>query len=224
MSLTLSDIMEELKHQGTSQNVKVYRRHGATGDLFGVSFANLKALKKKIKTDQSLAESLWETGNIDARMLATMIADPKTITPETAEKWVKDINYYVLADSFAVLIARTDMTRDKVLTWVKSADEYVRRVGYSTLASALKEGTKLSDEDCLDMLQRIEKEIHSSPNRARQAMNNAVIAIGVFRPELSEQAVSAATRIGKVEVDHGDTSCKTPDAVSYIYKSLKRRR
>ena len=223
MSLTLKEVMEELKHQGTSQNVKVYRRHGARGDLYGVSFANLKALKKKIKIDQALAESLWETGNIDARMLATMVADPKNITPETAEKWMKDIDYYVLADSFAGLIARTNMARDKIMTWVKSGDEYVRQAGYSTLASALKEGAGLSDEDCLDMLQRIEREIHSSPNRARHAMNNAVIAIGVFRPELSEQAVSAATGIGRVEVDHGDTSCKTPDAVSYIYKALKRR-
>ena len=105
-----------------------------------------------------------------------------------------------------------------------SEEEFVRQSGFSTLASALKEGVELSRDDCRDILSRIESEIHNSPNRARQAMNNALIAIGVFQPELSEDAVAAATRIGRVEVDHGDTSCKTPDAVSYIYKALKRRK
>ncbi len=36
--------------------------------------------------------------------------------------------------------------------------------------------------------------------------------------------LEAATRIGKVDVDHGQTSCKTPDAVPYIEKAAKRKR
>jgi hypothetical protein len=37
-------------------------------------------------------------------------------------------------------------------------------------------------------------------------------------------AVAAATRIGKVDVNHGDTNCKTPEAVFYIEKAAKRAR
>lgn len=33
-----------------------------------------------------------------------------------------------------------------------------------------------------------------------------------------------AARIGKVEVDHGETGCKTPDAAVYIRKTLERRK
>jgi len=33
-----------------------------------------------------------------------------------------------------------------------------------------------------------------------------------------------AAAIGKVEVDHGETSCKTPDAVPYIEKALARKK
>jgi len=53
-------------------------------------------------------------------------------------------------------------------------------------------------------------------------MNNALIGIGVFKPALCKKAVAAA-RIGKVEVDHGETNCKTPDAIPYIGKASKRK-
>ena len=71
-----STVMNELKSLGTSQNVKIFKRHGAGNKLYGVSFANLYKLRKKIKTDHNLAMALWKTGNYDARLLATMIADP----------------------------------------------------------------------------------------------------------------------------------------------------
>jgi len=51
-------------------------------------------------------------------------------------------------------------------------------------------------------------------------MNTALIAIGVYKPNLTDKAMETAKRIGKVEVDHGDTSCKTPDAIAYIKKTL----
>ena len=51
-------------------------------------------------------------------------------------------------------------------------------------------------------------------------MNNAVINIGVRNSRLQRKTIAAAKRIGKVEVDHGETGCKTPDAVSYIKKTV----
>ena len=53
-------------------------------------------------------------------------------------------------------------------------------------------------------------------------MNGALISIGVFKPGLRKKAIAAANRIGKVDVDHGETSCKTPDAIPYIEKAAKR--
>ena len=45
----------------------------------------------------------------------------------------------------------------------------------------------------------------------------------VRSPQLQKLALAAAKKIGKVEVDHGDTNCKTPDAVLYIEKASKRK-
>jgi len=55
-------------------------------------------------------------------------------------------------------------------------------------------------------------------------MNGAVISIGVCKPALHEKAIAAATRIGKVMVDHGETGCTTPDAAAYIDKAVTRKR
>jgi hypothetical protein len=54
-------------------------------------------------------------------------------------------------------------------------------------------------------------------------MNGALIAIGVRNDQLEKLAITAAKRIGTVEVDHGDTDCKTPDAVAYIAKTKAHR-
>jgi 3-methyladenine DNA glycosylase AlkD len=216
--------MSELKKVGTAQNVKTYRRHGARGDLFGVSFAELGRLKKKIKVDHGLAVELWKSGNVDARTLATMIADPAKITAAQADSWVTEVDYYLIGDVFAGLMAKTGHAAARIGKWTKSKKEFVRQCGYNTLASALKEGVEISDVDCKSYLKAIEEEIHGSANRARYAMNNAVIAIGVFRPALSEAAIATARKIGRVEVDHGETSCTTPDAAAYIEKSLSRKK
>ena len=53
-------------------------------------------------------------------------------------------------------------------------------------------------------------------------MNNALIALGSI-PELREEALEAAAAVGRVEVDHGETGCKTPDAAAYIKKMAARK-
>ena len=59
--MNVQEALDTLKSLGTEQNRKIYRRHGAGEDVYGVSFAHLKDLKKKIKTDHDLAVALWES-------------------------------------------------------------------------------------------------------------------------------------------------------------------
>jgi len=108
---------------------------------------------------------------------------------------------------------------------MKSPDESLREVGYGILGARLKDDpASVGDADAEKVLATIEKEIHRSPNWARRAMNGALISIGVFKPAFRKKAIEAARRIGKVEVDHGETSCKTPDAAAYMEKASKLKR
>ncbi len=152
-----------------------------------------------------------------------MIADPQEMDPETAEIWSQELDNYIQCDEFSSLIGRTSFVQEKMEAWTLSDDEWVGRAGWHLLANIAQHDKSLPDEYFVAYLERIEKEIHTRKNKTRDGMNNALIAIGIRNPYLTERARQAAEKIGVVEVDHGQTSCKTPDAASYIEKTLAYR-
>jgi 3-methyladenine DNA glycosylase AlkD len=218
------EVMKQLKAMGTAQNRKIYGRHGVTGTMFGVSYAHLGKLQKKIKVDHELATSLWATGNHDARVLALKVADPSQLSAKAVDTWVKQLNNRGLTGEFATVVARSNFATRRVGKWTQSKDEWVGSVGWLIVAALAMKNDDLADDVFASYLDQIEKRIHSSKNRVRYNMNNALIAIGVRNNKLQKRAVAAAKRIGKVEVDHGETSCKTPDAIAYIKKTLDYRK
>jgi 3-methyladenine DNA glycosylase AlkD len=224
--MTPRAVLRELQDLGTEQTRRTYRRHGVGGELYGVSYAQLGKLVKKIRTDQKVAEELWASGNHDARILATMVADPSKVSEKVLDSWAKDVENYVLADALTGVASRTRFARKKMEEWTKSPDEWIGRMGWGILARLAMAESDLTDADFERYLDVIEKRIHRSKNRVRDAMNMAVISIGLRGAALEQKAVAAAKRIGRVEVDHGDTSCKTPDAVEYIREASRpdRRR
>lgn len=222
--MTKSEVLNQLKALGTEQNRKVYARHGVKGETFGVSCANLGKLKKRIKVDHGLALELWATGNHDARVLATMIADPARMTARLLDAWVKELDDYVLTDAFSGLAAKSPAALKRMERWTAATGEWVAGAGWGVLAHRALNDDDLSDAYLEKTIEAIETGIHAGKNRVRHAMNQALIAIGIRNPRLEKKAVAAAKRIGKVEVDHGQTSCKTPDAVATIKKTLEYRR
>ena len=221
--MTAQATLQELETLGTAQNCKIYRRHGVGEPLFGVSHAHLGALAKRIKVDQALAEELWASGNHDARVLATMVADPKQVTDTLAESWAAALDNYVLTDALAGLLSRTDLAHPLLERWTGSPEEWRGRAGWHLLAQFALKDTRLPDAFFTPFLEVIEQEIHSRKNRVREAMNNALIAIGARSEALERQALAVAARIGTVHVDHGQTNCKTPDAAAYIAKTRQHR-
>ena len=192
--------LAELQQLGTAQNVKTYRRHGAGENVYGVSFANLKLMKKRIKFDQELAVQLWATGNTDACTLALMIADPQQLTVKLAEAWLKDMTYCALTCYLAELVSKSSHSTKLMLKWMSSKKEIVRVTGYAILSTVLRDDpASLTDEFCAEQLTRIEAEIHGSANSARHAMSMAICAIGIWKPALKETAIETARRIGHVD-------------------------
>jgi len=216
-------VLKKLKALGTAQNVKVYRRHGIDGPLYGVSFAHLSALAKSLGQNHGLAVKLWASGNHDARVLATMIADASAMTSAGLDRWAKALDNYVIADAFSKLVRTSPLVRSKVAAWTKSSNDWLGQVGWSLVAFLALSEVSLSESEFSRYIETIERSIHAGKNRTRYAMNSALIAIGVRSARLKLKALEAAARIGTVTVDHGPTGCKTPDARQYIIKSWNRR-
>ncbi|MFL6231886.1 MAG: DNA alkylation repair protein [Thermoanaerobaculia bacterium] len=222
--MNVQEALATLKSLGTEQNRKIYRRHGAGEDVYGVSFAHLKDLKKKVKTDHELAVALWNSGNHDARMFAGMIADPRRLDAGTLDAWARGLRSYPETDTLGGLAARAPHARETMARWIASDAEWTASAGWRILAHVAMNEDGLPDEYFERFLATIERDLHGSPNRVRHQMNNALIAIGIRNPSLQEKAEAAAKRIGKVEVDHGETDCKTPEAIGYIRKSVERKK
>ncbi len=220
--ISFQEVMTALEKAGSAQTRKTYLRHGAPEPMFGVSFATLKTLYKRIKIDQELAEALWETGNFDARNLAVKIVDPAAISAKELDRWAGSATAPMCGAYVGHLAAESPHGQSKAEEWLASRDVTTRSAGWCAVAALAMIDESMEDSWFAARLSDIEKGLNSAPNANRYHMNQALIAIGGRNAGLRKLALAAAKRIGKVDVDHGDTDCKTPDATEYIEKNWAR--
>ncbi len=229
--MDFKDIYTELEKNGTEEITKSYVNKGAKGDMFGVSFDVLQKIKSKIVSpngengvNHSLAKQLWDTRNIDARMLACMVADSNLMTRHEAYKWILGINFFAVADLFAELIAKTAFGIDVMYFWIQSQEEYVKRIGFLILKYLAENDTKRSDLFFNAFVQKIKQGIQTSPNRAREAMFKCMVAIGSRNEFLRDQILDAARVIGSVVIEEETGTPETyeiDEIVAGIWQKVK---
>ena len=217
--MDVDEVMRELESAGTAQNRKLWPRHGIKEPYFGVSYATLGALKKRLGVDHAMARALWATGNHDARVLAMKVADPAQVGAREADEWMRSCDNYVLIEALAPVVAASPVGPGRAKAWRDRNGEWPAAAGWAVTALL-----PLPVDEALVLLERVEREIHDRPNRVRHEMNAALIAIGVRdEPELQAEAKRAAAAIGPIYVDHGQTGCKTPYPIPYIDRVLAHR-
>jgi 3-methyladenine DNA glycosylase AlkD len=209
-------ILDELRRLGSEQNQAAYRQQGVEGETLGVSSAALGRLRKRIKWDHALALGLWGTGVHDARVLATMIANPAELEDRTVDAWVRDLDNCVLADAFGKLVAASPLARARMERWVAAKGEWAGRTGWNLVSLLAMNDRELSDGVFEPYLARIERDVRFARSRVRSAMMQALAAIARRGPALEAAAIAAARRIGKIEVDDGETGDRTPDPLTAL--------
>ncbi|MFQ5843740.1 MAG: DNA alkylation repair protein [Planctomycetota bacterium] len=105
--MNVVETMRELERAGTDAYRRLWPRHGIEPPLFGVKYADLYRLQKRIGCDHALALKLWRTGNHDARILATLVLDPQAITARELDRWVGVADNHVLNDAVSGVAARS---------------------------------------------------------------------------------------------------------------------
>lgn len=225
--MTLEEIMKQLEEMGSEQTKKILIRHGAREPFFGVKTGDLKKLVKHVKKDQELALALYETGNSDAMYLAGLSVNPKLMSKELLQDWVKKAYWYMLAEyTVAGVAAESKYAYELAKEWIQSDQEMVATCGWSTLSNYLSitPDEQLNLEEVKGLLQQVETTIHQEKNRVRYVMNNFVISVGAYVEGLHEQSIEVAGKIGEVHVDVGQTACKVPLAADYIKKIADRNK
>jgi len=227
IKMTLDEVMTELKSMGNEQQKHVFIKHGAKEPFYNVRVGDMKKIVKKIKKDHELSLQLYDTGNTDAMYMAGLIADETKITKEDLQKWVKGAYWYYISDyTVPWVAAESPYGMELALEWIESEEEFICSAGWATLSSMaiIKQDEDIDIEKFSELMDRAEKNVHTAQNRVRYSMNGFIIACGTSIKPLTDKALEIGSRIGKVDVNMGDTACKVPLASQYIDKTIKMGR
>jgi 3-methyladenine DNA glycosylase AlkD len=222
--MTAQEILAEIKPLGRDSYRNVLFNHGIPEPCYGVKIDELKKIQKRIKVDYRLALDLYDTGIYDAMYLAGLIADDAKMTRRDLQHWAEKACAPLASSSVAWVAAGSHHALEMALKWIDSPKEVIAAAGWSTLGSlvAIKPDSDLDLAQLRELLQRVQRTIHSAPNLARRQMNNFVISVGTYVQPLTQFAVQTAEKIGPVNVDVGNTSCQVPFAPEYIQRAEKR--
>ena len=183
---------------------------------FGIGLTQLKKLAKQIGRDHELALKLWEMPVYDAKILSTIIEEPKKITEEQVDQQVKEVSFWMMSYVYCSnLLPKTRFVKEKAVEWASSNENLLRRCGYALFYEIAKD-KKVGDHYFEPYLDIIEKNLQKEENFVKDAMNTALFGIGKRSVRLNTKALKIAKAIGKVEVDYGDNSCQAIDCVRHL--------
>lgn len=171
-------------------------RYGLVVDkAMGVPMAKMQAVARPLGRDAELAQALWDTGWYEARMVACMIDDPATVTPQRMDAWRADFDNWGIVDTVCFkLWDQVAHAPAKVEEWASLNDEFGRRAAFVLLACLALHG-KANDDFFLRGLALIENGATDERNFVKKGVNWALRAIGGKSPALRAAAREVAARL-----------------------------
>ncbi|MGO9230513.1 MAG: DNA alkylation repair protein [Bryobacteraceae bacterium] len=187
----------ELQAQANPANVAGMARYGiATDRALGVPIPILRAMARRAGKDHALAAALWASGIHEARILATMVADPARLTAAQMDRWTRDFDSWDVCDQACQNLFRcTPHACAKAVQWSSATREFVRRAGFALMAGLAAQRNPIGDTQFEDFLKLIEGAATDDRNMVKKAVNWALRQIGKRNGRLLKKAIAAAERI-----------------------------
>ena len=133
-------------------------------------------------------------------MLAAHIDDPKLVTEEQMEKWANSFDSWDVCDNCCMhLFYKTQFAYEKIVEWSKDEKEFVKRAGFTLIASLSIHDKKSDDKIFEEFLQIIKRESTDERNYVKKAVNWALRQIGKRNWNLNKRAINIAREIKKIE-------------------------
>jgi 3-methyladenine DNA glycosylase AlkD len=158
----------------------------------GVSVPDIRAIGKRCGTDQAVASQLWRSGIHEARILATLVADPRALTAEEMEAWVLDISSWDVCDFAADAFSRTRGSPRTVRAWARRPEGFVKRCAFSMIARRAVWANDAPDREFLGYLRLIRQAATDDRNEVRKGVSWALRQIGKRNRALHAAAIEEA--------------------------------
>ncbi|MET3502406.1 3-methyladenine DNA glycosylase AlkD [Mucilaginibacter rubeus] len=190
-------VLEQLKEKADAAYLKGMARFGIDNSrALGVKLPEIRKLAKIIKKDHELALALWDTQIHEARMLASMIADPKQVTPELMDSWTCGFYSWDICDQVCGnLFDRTPFAIDKAVEYSSHEQEFVKRAGFVLMAEYAVHNKTAPDKIFTNLFPIMEREAWDNRNFVKKAINWALRQIGKRNNILKVKAINTAQNI-----------------------------
>jgi 3-methyladenine DNA glycosylase AlkD len=198
MDSRTNSILTKLYSEANPKNVESMARYGikSSEKVLGVSAKFLFSLAKNTGTNHALALELWQSGVYEARLLAALIADPKQMKKRIMNSWVKDFDNWAICDGVCMHCFRdTPYAHELAAKWIKLTPEFVRRAGFTMIATLAVHDKKSDDSVFLKYLLVVKKYATDERNYVKKAINWALRQIGKRNVKLNAAAIKTAKEI-----------------------------
>jgi 3-methyladenine DNA glycosylase AlkD len=183
---------------------------------------DIRAVAKKIKTDHELALKLWETGNVEAQLLATLIIKPKSLTTDELDSLTRSTTCAQVADWLnAYVVAKHPEKESLREKWMKAKDRWAARAGWNLTAGRVNKGA--DGLDLSGLLDRIEKEMPKAKTEVQWTMNNTLAGIGIHHAKHRKRAIAIGEKIGLYNDWPVSKGCTPPYVPVWIAEMVKRQ-
>ncbi len=191
------DIISELTKLADPAFIEKQKYFGIDAKkALGICIPLLRSFAKKYKNNHELALQLWQSEIHEVKILAILIADPKQVTEEMMEEWIKDFYSWDLVDgACSALFCKHPLAYIKAEEWTQREREYEKRTGYSLMAYLAVHDKKAKDEKLSAFFPLIEWGADDDRNFVKKAVNWALRQIGKRNFNLNTQAIECGERI-----------------------------
>lgn len=215
----LAEVMAELAALEDPKAREVNERHG---DDHGVNLGQLRAIAKRLRTQQELACQLWQTGDTAARLLAILVCRPKAFERDELDVMLREARTPKVHDWLVNNVVKKNPHAEELrLAWSADPDPVVASAGWALTTERV--ARRPEGLDLAALLDVIEAEMRDAPDRLQWAMNNCLAQIGIEHPEHRARAIDIGERLAVLKDYPTSPGCTSPYAPTWITEMVRRR-
>ena len=219
--MTLKATLAQLKNLGNEKVRAHNKKLGAGANQFGVRHGDIRKLAARIKTDDELAVALWDTGNIDAQLLAVLLTTPKKLSRQEMDRMVRSVALAPVADWLNSYVIKSHRDRESLRqSWMEDDDPWAARAGWSLTSERVAKNPEGLDLPAL--LNRLESVLGTADPRVQWTMNSCLAGIGIHFPKHRKRAIAIGETLGIYRDYPVSKGCTSPFAPIWIGEMVGR--
>ena len=216
---TVAEVLAEL---AALEDPRARAVNEAHGDDHGVNLSKLRAIAKRLKTQQDLARHLWETGDTAARLVAILISRPKAYERGELDAMLREARAPKAHDWLVnYVVKRSPHAEELRLAWSADPDPVVASAGWALTTERVAK--RPEGLDLAALLDVIEAEMRDAPDRLQWAMNSCLAQIGIEHADHRARAIEIGERLEVLKDYPTPPNCTSPYAPTWIGEMVRRQ-